>query len=805
MQKQLLILIMLLASIQTGYSQEGFKNIIQLSPVTVSTKTGEKPQAKVWEYAGKHWAVLPNSSGTYLWRLDGVTWTNVLRLSTRTTSKADCKMVDNAAHILLFQGASSQLVSVEYSPALGTYQLWSKRTSTVGLNFKTSTETATIDMDGNGRMWIAFDGTSDINVSWSDFPYRDWSPPVLLTNNVSTDDICAVIAMQGKIGVLWSNLNIKRFGFKTHSDNADPTVWSIDEVPASQSALNVGGGMADDHINLALASDGTLYAAVKTEYNTSSLPQIALLVRRPDGSWDNLYEVSRKGTRPIVILNEVLNKIRVVYTEGDLGGNILYNESSATNILFGPSMILIPGNLNNSTSTKDNFTSEIVVLASSDTQAYGVLAFDESTPSVLYPPMLSSPFNGQTGITSAVTLNWQASQGAESYAVQVSETSNFTALVCDQPQLTQTSATVSSLAEATTYYWRVKASNSNGESEWSETWSFTTTLSSSDLVALFKMEVGSGSTLIDNSGYLNNAAVKGTPVWINGMEGQAIRFSGSGQYATVPHNASLDMTYAVTIAAWMKPERMATQYVVKKATNGSTDGYELSMSSTGQIFFRINQKSSGNTYRLDSKVKYPVDGNTWMHAAATYDGAYIRLYIDGTENAVMPLSSPVPINNNSLPLSIAAESNGVYPYKGALDEVYLYNRALSADEISLLAQISEIYAINSEFITSQEKKGMVGDPFHQENYNDEFKVYPNPCPGNARVQFSSSTDTKYVLSLYDIRGNKISNLTEGLAQKGETVDYHMDITWLSEGLYFLRLTTSEGKSKTLKVISNKNY
>ena len=80
-------------------------------------------------------------------------------------------------------------------------------------------------------------------------------------------------------------------------------------MPASASALNVGLGMADDHLNVAVASDGTLYAAVKTSYDTAGYPKIALLVRRPNGTWDPLYEVDQSGTRGIVLLNEHDNTV----------------------------------------------------------------------------------------------------------------------------------------------------------------------------------------------------------------------------------------------------------------------------------------------------------------------------------------------------------------------------------------------------------------------------------------------------------------------------------------------------------------
>jgi hypothetical protein len=121
--------------------------------------------------------------------------------------------------------------------------------------------------------------------------------------------------------------------------------------------------MADDHVHLAVASDGTLYAAVKTSYDSSGYPEIALLVRRPNGAWDNLYSVDTKGTRPIVVLDELANKLVVAYTSQDGGGDILYRESPLGNISFGSRQTLISGSENNVTSAKSVSSNQIVFLA----------------------------------------------------------------------------------------------------------------------------------------------------------------------------------------------------------------------------------------------------------------------------------------------------------------------------------------------------------------------------------------------------------------------------------------------------------
>jgi CheY-like chemotaxis protein len=80
-------------------------------------------------------------------------------------------------------------------------------------------ETATIDVDSQGRLWLASDGTTTVAVRYSDPPYSSWSGPITLATGISTDDISVVTALpNGTVGVLWSNQSTQRFGFRAHVD-----------------------------------------------------------------------------------------------------------------------------------------------------------------------------------------------------------------------------------------------------------------------------------------------------------------------------------------------------------------------------------------------------------------------------------------------------------------------------------------------------------------------------------------------------------------------------------------------------------
>ena len=113
---------------------------------------------------------------------------------------------------------------------------------------------------------------------------------------------------------------------------------------------------------------------------------------------------------------------------------------------------------------------------SGGTSAYsGVFSFTTTTAPVQPPPapVLVSPVNYASKLSTTPTVSWNASAGAASYHLQVSTSSSFSTFVADIPNLTTTSVALT-LGGGTTYYWRVSAANSGGTSAWSAAWSFKT-------------------------------------------------------------------------------------------------------------------------------------------------------------------------------------------------------------------------------------------------------------------------------------------------------------------------------------------
>ena len=156
--------------------QRQMLSITPLQSINSSQDTGEKPQSKVFQYAGQWWTVMPNSSGTWVYRLDGTSWTATQKITSNTSVHADVKLVGDLAHVLLYNGTSSQLATLQYDAGPDNrFEPWSLRPQLVNVSLSSGVETATLEVDSTGRMWIASDASSTVQVRYSDGLYTSWS------------------------------------------------------------------------------------------------------------------------------------------------------------------------------------------------------------------------------------------------------------------------------------------------------------------------------------------------------------------------------------------------------------------------------------------------------------------------------------------------------------------------------------------------------------------------------------------------------------------------------------------------------
>ena len=189
-------------------------------------------------------------------------------------------------------------------------------------------------------------------------------------------------------------------------------------------------------------------------------------------------------------------------------------------------------------------------------------------------------------------------------------------------------------------------------------------------------------TGLDVSGNNNNGVLGTQTTFAAGVVGQAFQFdatNGNASVVTVPDSPSLHITTALTIDAWIKPTG-GIDVVLKGNFGGPGDQpYGLLLGNTTatetQIILSLGNNSTFD--RLSSGSYIPL--NSWTHVTGTYDGTTMRIYINGLLDMVKTTNIGMLNTNDTAPLRIGAGVSGTYT--GAVDELEIFNRALSDSEV----------------------------------------------------------------------------------------------------------------------------
>ena len=161
-----------------------------------------------------------------------------------------------------------------------------------------------------------------------------------------------------------------------------------------------------------------------------------------------------------------------------------------------------------------------------------------------------------------------------------------------------------------------------------------------------------------------------------GHTGSALSFTANG-WLNVPAAASLDLTNGMTLEAWINPSSGTgwRSVILKEASNALCYAlYSANNASRPGVW--IHDSASDDEFVLGTTA---VPTNAWTHLAATYDGTTLRFFVNGVQ--VASKASPGPIKVSSGALRIGG--NGIWGeyFRGLIDDVRVYNRALTATEI----------------------------------------------------------------------------------------------------------------------------
>lgn len=212
------------------------------------------------------------------------------------------------------------------------------------------------------------------------------------------------------------------------------------------------------------------------------------------------------------------------------------------------------------------------------------------------------------------------------------------------------------------------------------------------LVGCWSFDEGSGVTAVDSSGIGNhglivNATYTGDDIPPQSQSGYSLIFNNtqSGNaysYVTVPDNSSLRPNSGLTLAAWVKTNAVQQRAcIIIGKQYGSIDwrdSYNL-WYEWGLLNFYVKSQTSENRIFV---AQPPT--NEWHHVVGTYDGSFMRLYVDGVEQVNGTLTGSIDYTDN--PVSIGADSDRAdhtleQGWNGLIDEVLIYNRSLTQAEI----------------------------------------------------------------------------------------------------------------------------
>ena len=202
---------------------------------------------------------------------------------------------------------------------------------------------------------------------------------------------------------------------------------------------------------------------------------------------------------------------------------------------------------------------------------------------------------------------------------------------------------------------------------------------------------GSGSTVNDASGN-GNAGQIGTATWLTtGRYGKALSFNGSNARVTVPSVASLQLTTGMTLEAWVNPSSLSGWECVLMKERGAAgagllsyalyahDGAPLALGQAVPAgYVRLNNVANTTDRAARGTAKLTI--GAWTHIATTYDGTTQSFYVNGVLVGTTAGSGSINVANGALRIGGNNSSLNEF-FRGLIDEVRVYNRALSAAEI----------------------------------------------------------------------------------------------------------------------------
>ena len=201
------------------------------------------------------------------------------------------------------------------------------------------------------------------------------------------------------------------------------------------------------------------------------------------------------------------------------------------------------------------------------------------------------------------------------------------------------------------------------------------------LVLYFPFEEGEGETTADmsDSGLIGN--LNGVLWSENGHAGKCVEFTAAAAHIEIDPTPILDLTEALTITVWIHPiEDQGDSSIMGRRNNGNQGGHAMQWSSqfTGAPQIETWWHKGGWNGTRNNQTISPEIGE-WHYIAAVYDGNEARQYINNELDASVAVAAP--LDSIEIPYRIGQGQTGLTSMIGFMDEIAIYNRALTLDDL----------------------------------------------------------------------------------------------------------------------------
>lgn len=213
--------------------------------------------------------------------------------------------------------------------------------------------------------------------------------------------------------------------------------------------------------------------------------------------------------------------------------------------------------------------------------------------------------------------------------------------------------------------------------------SFSANAADPSLILYLPLDGGAGEIAKDASNYENDGQIVDAQ-WADRNSGKCLELA-SENYVEVPEISAYDVSSAVSLMAWVNTTSVTTWARIIDKSQWQDNGFDLALSQVthAPLFeFFVNGTTS------QALATTPVDDGEWHFVAGTFGNKTLKIYVDSVMENEVTSTGDVDIKLNDWPIRLGCEANDSkgQPYVGMIDEVAIFDRELSADELDTVFQ-----------------------------------------------------------------------------------------------------------------------